>query len=196
MIKHPTLSAEKIEELQRWCFNEDFQRLGPSIFRTLEARLLGYRKLKDSPNPRLAPEGASITPKNCGWHIRRFWRADCSAPTRPFGVGLAIWKAHPRGAGPAHAAGAARVRAAVGAALWTGLTLKLDLFQHPKLMRTAYRMPAKRWAGSISGRNSGAKPRSPIFQSRLICSTPSSRCGCGWRASCHARRPRVWAAHP
>ena len=37
---------------------------------------------------------------------------------------------------------------AVGAALWTGLTLKLDLFQHPKLMRTAYRMPAKRWAGA------------------------------------------------
>ena len=37
---------------------------------------------------------------------------------------------------------------AVGAALWTGLTLKLDLFQHPKLMRTMYRMPAKRWAGA------------------------------------------------
>jgi hypothetical protein len=36
---------------------------------------------------------------------------------------------------------------AVGAALWPGLTLKLDLFQHPKLIRTAYRMPAKRWAG-------------------------------------------------
>ena len=37
---------------------------------------------------------------------------------------------------------------AVGAALWTGLTLKLGLFQHPKLIRTAYRMPGQRWAGS------------------------------------------------
>jgi len=37
---------------------------------------------------------------------------------------------------------------AVGAALWTGLTLKLGLFQHPKLTRTMYRMPAKRWAGA------------------------------------------------
>ena len=36
---------------------------------------------------------------------------------------------------------------AVGAALWTGLTLKLDLFQHPKLIRTMYRMPTERWAG-------------------------------------------------
>jgi hypothetical protein len=34
---------------------------------------------------------------------------------------------------------------AVGAALWTGLTLKLDLFQHPRLLRTTYRMPGKRW---------------------------------------------------
>jgi hypothetical protein len=34
---------------------------------------------------------------------------------------------------------------AVGAALWTGLTLKLDLFQHPKLTRTAYRLPSEDW---------------------------------------------------
>jgi hypothetical protein len=34
---------------------------------------------------------------------------------------------------------------AVGAALWTWLTLKLDLFQHPKLVRTTYRMPSKSW---------------------------------------------------
>src|SRR5271165_3945589 len=50
MVKHPTLSPEEIEDLQRWCFKEDFQRLGPSIFRTLEGRLLGYQRLKDSPN--------------------------------------------------------------------------------------------------------------------------------------------------
>jgi len=28
------------------------------------------------------------------------------------------------------------------------LTLKLNLFQHPKLKRTMYRMPARRWAGA------------------------------------------------
>ena len=53
MIKHPTLSPDKIEELQRWCFQEDFERLGPSIIRIQETRLLGYQKLKDSPNPHL-----------------------------------------------------------------------------------------------------------------------------------------------
>jgi len=33
----------------------------------------------------------------------------------------------------------------VAAALWTGLTLKLDLFQHPRLIRTTYRVPSQRW---------------------------------------------------
>jgi hypothetical protein len=33
----------------------------------------------------------------------------------------------------------------VAAAMWTGLTLKLDLFQHPRLIRTAYRVPGRRW---------------------------------------------------
>jgi hypothetical protein len=35
---------------------------------------------------------------------------------------------------------------AVGAALWTALTLKLNLFQHPSLLRTTYRIPDKRWS--------------------------------------------------
>jgi hypothetical protein len=34
---------------------------------------------------------------------------------------------------------------AVAAALWTGFTLKFNLFQHPKLSRTAYRIPNKHW---------------------------------------------------
>ena len=35
---------------------------------------------------------------------------------------------------------------AVGAAMWTAFTLKFDLFQHPKLQRTAYRLPEKSWS--------------------------------------------------
>ena len=35
---------------------------------------------------------------------------------------------------------------AVGAALWTALTLRMDWFQHPRLQRTAYRLPGKRWS--------------------------------------------------
>ncbi len=35
MIKHPSMSPEQIQELQRWCFKEDHRRLGPSLLRTV-----------------------------------------------------------------------------------------------------------------------------------------------------------------
>ncbi|MBI5881882.1 MAG: hypothetical protein HZB91_02080, partial [Elusimicrobia bacterium] len=51
MIKHPTMSYAEVEGLQRWCFDEYFQRLGPSIYRVVDTWLAGYRTLRDSENP-------------------------------------------------------------------------------------------------------------------------------------------------
>jgi radical SAM superfamily enzyme YgiQ (UPF0313 family) len=145
MIKHPTLSPAEIEDIQRWCFDEDFQRLGPSIYRVLETRLLGYRKLKDSPNPMLRAKadyyaaevhyalpvflaGRLLGPNR---HIRR-WIADlerqiCAELGRPSFI--------------------QRLKSMLGvaAAIWTGITLKFNLFQHPRLIRTAYRFPERHW---------------------------------------------------
>ena len=147
MIKHPTLSPEQIEELQRWCFDEDFQRLGPSIFRMLEARLLGYRKLKNSPNHFLR-EKAAYYAKELRAAYPAFLAGRLLGPNAAVrrSIGVLERGIHAELGRPAFAE---RLRSimAVGAALWTGLTLKLDLFQHPKLLRTAYRMPTKRWAG-------------------------------------------------
>jgi radical SAM superfamily enzyme YgiQ (UPF0313 family) len=147
MIKHPKLSPEEIEDIQRWCFKEDFQRLGPSIYRVLESRFLGYQKLKDSPNPALRRKaeflakelrvaypvflagrwiGPNATVRRWIGDLQRRIEAELGKPTL---------------------AGQVKSVLAVGAALWTGLTLKLDLFQHPKLTRTTYRLPCKRWRG-------------------------------------------------
>jgi haloalkane dehalogenase len=147
MIKHPTLSPRAIEDLQRRCFEEDFQRLGPSIFRVLETRFLGYQKLKNSPNPRLRHKA--------GLHAEELRRA---YPVFLAGQWLGPNRAVRRWIGDlghriqeelGRATFAQRCQSvlAVGAALWTGLTLKLDLFQHPRLLRTSYRMPGKRWQG-------------------------------------------------
>ncbi|MFA6319080.1 MAG: hypothetical protein WC943_16840, partial [Elusimicrobiota bacterium] len=51
MIKHPSMSCAEVEGLQRWCFDEDYQRLGPSIYRVVETWLEGYRTMRDSENP-------------------------------------------------------------------------------------------------------------------------------------------------
>jgi radical SAM superfamily enzyme YgiQ (UPF0313 family) len=140
-MKHPTLSPERIEELQRWCFDEDFQRLGPSIFRVLEARLLGYRKLKDSPNPVLRARAAYYaTELRCATAV--FLAGRLLGPN----AGIRRWIGNLEkeliaefGCPPV----VERFKSllGVGAAVWTWFTLKFDLFQHPKLLRTPYRMP-------------------------------------------------------
>jgi radical SAM superfamily enzyme YgiQ (UPF0313 family) len=147
MVKHPTLSPAEVEELQRWCFQEDFQRLGPSIFRTLEARWLGYQKLKGSANPWLRRK-AEFYAKELRTAYPAFLAGRLLGPNAAVRhwIGDLEKRIHAELGQPALRE---RLRSvvAVGAALWTGLTLKLNLFQHPKLIRTSYRMPAKRWAG-------------------------------------------------
>jgi radical SAM superfamily enzyme YgiQ (UPF0313 family) len=147
MVKHPTLSPAEVEELQRWCFQEDFQRLGPSIFRTLEARWLGYQKLKGSANPWLRRK-AEFYAKELRTAYPAFLAGRLLGPNTAVRhwIGDLEKRIHAELGQPVFRE---RLRSvvAVGAALWTGLTLKLNLFQHPKLIRTSYRMPAKRWAG-------------------------------------------------
>jgi hypothetical protein len=146
MIKHPTLSTGAIEEIQRWCFEEDFQRLGPSIYRVLEARLLGYQKLKNSPNLRLRQK-AEYYAKELRYAYPVFLAGRLLGPSSAVrcSIGSLERRVHAELGRPSLAARCKSVLA-VGAALWTGLTLKLDLFQHPKLIRTTYRMPGKRWS--------------------------------------------------
>lgn len=145
LIKHPTLSPSEIEEIQRWCFAEDFRRLGPSILRVVETWFMGYQKLRNCANPflrkkaqRFAQEvrraypiflaGSLLGPTA---EVRR-WILDLSERVyRDLGAPT-LWE---------------RLQAvlSLAAALWTGLTLKLGLFQHPRLTRTAYRVPEKGW---------------------------------------------------
>jgi len=147
MIKHPTLSPGEIEDLQRRCFEEDFQRLGPSIIRVLETRFLGYLKLKDSANPLLRKKAQHFA-KDLREAYPVFLPGRLLGPNAKARswVGDLERRIHAELGHPSLGESFKSVLA-VGAALWTGLTLKLGLFQHPKLMRTTYRMPDKRWAG-------------------------------------------------
>jgi len=163
MIKHPTLSPAEIERLQRWCFEQDFQRLGPSIYRVLEARFLGWQKLKDSPNPRLRAKAEYYASE-----LR--YAYPVFLPGRLFGPNRAIRRWIGALEKQTHAALGAPTFAqrrksalAVAAAVGTALTLKLNLFQHPRLTRTSYRMPSKRWNGFQLWEELQQKLSSPDF---------------------------------
>lgn len=145
MMKHPTLTAAEIEGIQRWCYEQDFARLGPSIFRVLEARLLGYRKLKDSPNPALRQKAAFYA-RELRVAYPVFLAGRLLGPNAAVRAGIAQLerKVHAELGAPTLLE-RSQSALAVGAALWTGLTLKLNWFQHPKLTRTVYRMPTSSW---------------------------------------------------
>jgi radical SAM superfamily enzyme YgiQ (UPF0313 family) len=146
MMKHPTLSPAQIEDMQRWCFEQDFQRLGPSIYRVLETRFLGYLKLKDSPNPVLR-EKAEYFANELRYAYPVFLAGRLLGPNATIRkwIGDLERRIHAELGRPAFTQQCKSV-VAVGAALWTGVTLKLDLFQHPQLQRTTYRLPEKSWS--------------------------------------------------
>ncbi|MFO1514938.1 MAG: hypothetical protein U1F83_18865 [Verrucomicrobiota bacterium] len=145
MMKHPTLTPEQIEEIQRWCFEQDFHRLGPSIYRVLEARLLGYQKLKHSPNPLLRQKADYYAAElRVAYPVFLAGRLLGPNPAVRRWIGDLERRIQTELGQPTLAERTKSVLA-VGAALWTAVTLKMNWFQHPKLIRTTYRLPEKRW---------------------------------------------------
>jgi hypothetical protein len=167
MIKHPTLSPGQIEDIQRWCFEQDFQRLGPSIYRVLETRFHGYLKLKDSPNPVLRQK-AEYYANELRYAFPVFLAGRILGPNATVRrwIGDLERRLHAELGRPTLAQRFKSVMA-VGAALWTGLTLKFDLFQHPKLQRTAYRLPVKSWSAFDLWEEFQVKMASPNFSVRV-----------------------------
>jgi hypothetical protein len=146
MIKHPTLSPAQIEDIQNWCFEQDFQRLGPSIYRVLETRLLGYLKLKDSPNPVLRQKAGYFAQElRIAYPVFLAGRLFGPNATVRKWIGQLERRIHAELGQPTYAQQFKSVLA-VGAAVWTRFTLKFELFQHPKLQRTTYRLPEKSWS--------------------------------------------------
>ncbi len=167
LVKHPTLAPEEIEEIQRACFEEDFQRLGPSIFRVLEVEWLGYLKLKESPNPSLRRKAG---------HFARELRVAYPVflAGRLFGPNAAVrrWIGNLERSihaelGRPSVRERARSAMALGAAAWTAVTLRMDWFQHPRLTRTAYRLPDKRWGAFATWEGLHHKVSSPGFSVKV-----------------------------
>ncbi|MCC6821888.1 MAG: cobalamin-dependent protein [Verrucomicrobia subdivision 3 bacterium] len=163
MMKHPSLSPEQIEDMQRWCFEQDFQRLGPSIYRVLEARLLGYQKLKNSANPILRQKAEYYaTELRVAYPV--FLAGRLLGPNAAVRCWISDLERRVQAElGQPVLGERCKSVLAVGAALWTALTLKLNWFQHPKLIRTTYRLPDKRWGAFEVWEELHRKVASPDF---------------------------------
>jgi hypothetical protein len=137
MVRHPSLSAAEIEKLQEECFETDYRTLGPSVLRTVEVYLAGWKRYHDSDSPYLRAKAERWRDE-----IRNAWpvveasvrfgpnprlaaevRADIIASLGP----PSLWRKILAAATPL-------------AAAWTRFTLKHDWFQHPAIPRRTYRL--------------------------------------------------------
>jgi hypothetical protein len=141
MVVHPTMKAGEIEDLQRECFDTDFRLNGPSILRSVEVWFQGWKRYhhSDSPYLRAKADRWRFEIHNA-WPLFRVAKRSGPTPEAAARLEAEIQAAiGPPSLGP-------RVRSllAPAAAAWTGFTLRHNLFQHPKLVRHAYRTSS--WA--------------------------------------------------
>ncbi len=146
LLKHPKMSAEQIEKMQKYCYQTDFKKLGPSIYRVADTMINGYLKHKDSSNPmlkakaeRFAAElkktypvflpGELFSPNiKTRMKVMRIRRRLCETFGQP------------------SLSDRFMSLAAVAAALWTSFKLRFNLFQHPSLTRKTWNFPAQPWS--------------------------------------------------
>ena len=196
MIKHPTLSPEAIEDIQRWCFERGFPAARPEHLPRPGSALARLPEAQELAQSAACARRPSITPGSCGRPTR------CFSPGRLLGPNAAVrrWigdlerRIHAELGRPALGERLKSVLA-VGAALWTGLTLKLDLFQHPKLMRTTYRMPGQALGRvrSVGGTPSQDRDPQSLHPGRAAARQTAGVDAAG-RQRCPQPRPRVWGS--
>ena len=139
LVKHPSMEPAQIEAAQQRCFEEDFRRLGPSIYRSLETWLLGLKKLERSPSRTLRLKAGRFAAE-----LRKaypvFLAGRLFGPTAEVRRSIAALQSRVHAElGRPTLKERLQALAAAGMACWTALTLKLDLFQHPRLIRHTFR---------------------------------------------------------
>jgi len=140
MVSHPSMTSDQIEAAQKRCFEEDFRNLGPVLYRSVDRWLEGYLKLRESPSPFLRAKAERIAAD-----LRKaypvFLAGRLFGPTAQVRrwIGRLQNQLHAELGSPTWTERILSV-AAVGLASWTGLTLRLGLFQHPPLVRNTFRM--------------------------------------------------------
>jgi haloalkane dehalogenase len=136
MVRHSSMTAGEIEALQQECFEADFRLNGPSILRSVEVWLQGWKRYRDSSSPYMRAKAARWAEE-----VRRaypvFRVAKRSGPTPQAAARLEeeirTWL------GPPNLSPRLLSCLAPAAAAWTAFTLRHDYFQHPKLVRRTYR---------------------------------------------------------
>jgi anti-anti-sigma factor len=132
LVAHPKLGRPEIEALQERCFQRDYERLGPSIFRVIGAWMNGAVSLRGASSEILRKKSLG-----CAAAVRRTYPIFLAG--RLFGpnprirrwIGAMERRAH-RLFGAPTLLERAQSLVMLAMAAWTHLSLKIDWLQHPR----------------------------------------------------------------
>ena len=137
-FKHSHMTAAELESLQRELYREDFKRLGPSLIRVARVWFDGYLNLRNSTN-RLLRIRADLMRSFCRSAVSGLLPAILFAPSKEARRRARILLRDIQAeTGALTLSEKAKCCGAVLLAGWTWITLKMNLFQQPKLLRIEY----------------------------------------------------------
>ncbi len=141
LTEHPHMTGQVVEKMQRWCYDQDFRELGPSIYRVMDTTLTGYLKHKDSPNAFLRLKAARFA-RTLRMSYPMYLPGELFGPTlRARAIVHRIKNRVYAALGRPTAAERALKYGALALALWTSFKLRFNLFQNPAMTRKGWRLP-------------------------------------------------------
>lgn len=137
-FKHDNLTAAEMESLQRELYRQDFEQLGPSMLRLVEIWFNGQEQLRSSPNPLLQARAQRML-ASCRAAVPGIFAALLFGPgSKARGRAFRLLRRIAKEKGGLKRGDIIQCAAVVLLSAWTWLTLKLKLFQQPRLLRLEY----------------------------------------------------------
>ena len=151
-FKHPRFKAPELEALQKELYRQDFLQLGPSLVRLIRVWLEGYKTLRNSPKPLLRARAEQQWQEVIG-ALPGMYPAMLVGPTRKTRAqARQLFSEIRREMGTFPLKERLMGWATLPLATWTWLTVKLNIFQQPGLLRIEHRVPPaqRRWKAKSS----------------------------------------------
>jgi hypothetical protein len=141
---HPTMRPDELEAIHRRLYHEEFERLGPSVFRVVDDYLAGYLHLRDAPDARVrAKAGKYREIAHRSMVLLPASKRHLSAPSAQRVDDLL--QRLDREVGPMTFTERLLSKLTGGMIRYTDFKMRHDIGQQPVFSRRSFRMPAPSW---------------------------------------------------
>ncbi len=161
-FKHPEMTPEEVEKIQKELFRKDYELLGPSIVRLVKVWFDGYENLRNSENPVLRQRALRMRQSTLD-ALPGIAPATVFGPTQETrAAARTLFQRIRRDQGGLSPILWAMSAGSCAMAVMSWVFLKLRLFQQPALFRVEHRIPDSRTAAVSPHRMQGGFQANPL----------------------------------